>query len=43
VVLGARTSRMSIKEMAAMTELILAFGAQQGVKFTAPAWMWGDE
>lgn len=39
VVLGARTSKMSIKEMGAMIELIYAFGAQQGVKFSAPKWM----
>lgn len=39
VVLGARTSRMSIKEMGAMIELIIAFGAQHGVKFSAPKWM----
>lgn len=39
VVLGVRTSRMSIKEMAQMIEMIQAFGTQQGVKFTAPAWM----
>lgn len=39
VVLGARTSRMSIKEMSAMIELCHAFGAQHGVKFTAPKWM----
>ena len=39
VVLGVRTSRMSIKEMGAMIELCIAFGAQQGVKFSAPAWM----
>lgn len=39
VVLGVRTSKMSIKEMGAMIELIYAFGAQQGVKFSAPKWM----
>lgn len=39
VVLGVRTSRMSIKEMGAMIELTYAFGAQQGVKFSAPKWM----
>lgn len=38
VVLGVRTSRMSIKEMGEMIELILAFGAERGVRFTAPAW-----
>ena len=39
VVLGVRTSRMSIKEMGAMIELCFAFGAQQGVRFSAPKWM----
>lgn len=39
VVLGVRTSKMSIKEMGAMIELIYAFGAQQGVRFSAPKWM----
>lgn len=39
VVLGVRTSRMSIKEMSAMIELCLAFGAQQGVRFSAPKWV----
>ncbi len=38
VVLGVRTSRMSIKEMGEMIELIQAFGAERGVRFTAPAW-----
>lgn len=38
VVLGARTSRMSIQEMGEMIELIQAFGAERGVRFTAPAW-----
>lgn len=38
VVIGARTSRMSIKEMGAMIELCLAFGSQHGVRFTAPKW-----
>ena len=39
VVLGVRTSRMGIKEMGAMIEMCYAFGSQQGVKFSAPAWM----
>lgn len=39
VVIGARTSKMSIKEMGAMIEMIHAFGSQQGVRFTAPKWM----
>lgn len=40
VVLGVRTSRMSIAEMGQMIELIQAFGTEHGVKWTAPAWMW---
>lgn len=39
VVLGVRTSKMSIKEMSAMIELIHAFGANNGVKFSAPKWI----
>lgn len=35
VVIGARTSKMSIKELNALIELCHAFGAQQGVKFSA--------
>ena len=38
VVIGARTSKMSIKEMGAMIELIVAFGSQQGVRFKSPKW-----
>ena len=33
VILGARTSKMTIQEMTEMIELCLAFGAQQGVTF----------
>lgn len=36
VVLGVRTSKMSIKEMANMIELAICFGEQNGVKFSAP-------
>ena len=39
VVLGARTSKMSIKEMSDMIELCLAFGIEHGVKFKAPKWI----
>ena len=39
VILGQRTSKMSIREMGELMELIEAFGAQQGVRFTAPEWM----
>ncbi len=38
VVLGASTRRMSIKEMGNLIELIFAFGAEQGVRFSAPKW-----
>lgn len=37
VVLGQHTHEMSTKEMAALIELIEAFGVQQGVQFTWPA------
>ena len=36
VILGQRTSQMSIKEMSELLELIHAFGAEHGVKFSAP-------
>ena len=39
VVLGTSTRRMSIAEMAELMTLMEAFGAQQGVKFTAPEYM----
>lgn len=39
VVLGMRTSKMSVREMGELMELIEAFGAQRGVRFTAPEWM----
>lgn len=39
VSIGVRTSKMSIREMSNMIELCIAFGTQQGVRFTAPAWM----
>jgi len=35
VVIGARTSKMSIAEMTELIELSSMFGAQQGVKFRA--------
>jgi len=35
VVIGARTSKMSIAEMNELIELTTMFGAQQGVKFRA--------
>ena len=38
VVLGQRTSKMSRAEMSELQELIEAFGAEQGVRFTAPAY-----
>lgn len=36
VPLGMSTSKMSVKEMGALLDLIDAFGAQQGVVFSAP-------
>ena len=36
VVLGTRTSKMTIAEMAELTELMMAFGIQNNVKFKAP-------
>ena len=36
VVLGQSTSKMTKAEMAELQELMEAFGAQQGVRFTAP-------
>lgn len=39
VVIGARTSKMTVKEVAELMELMEAFGAQQGVRFTAPEYM----
>jgi hypothetical protein len=36
VVLGQSTSKMSIDEMSDLIELATAFGAEQGVKFSAP-------
>lgn len=36
VVLGSSTSKMSIAEMGDMMTLMEAFGAQQGVRFSAP-------
>lgn len=36
VILGQRTSQMSIKEMGELLELIHAFGAEHDVRFSAP-------
>jgi len=36
VVLGASTRKMTVAEMSELMELMEAFGAQQGVRFTAP-------
>jgi hypothetical protein len=36
VVLGLSTSKMTVREMSDLMELVSAFGAQQGVRFTAP-------
>jgi hypothetical protein len=35
VVIGARTSKMTVAEMNELIELSIMFGAQQGVKFRA--------
>ncbi|WP_024904487.1 recombination protein NinB [Robbsia andropogonis] len=37
VVLGQSTSRMTVRELSELVELIQAFGAEQGVSFTVPA------
>jgi NinB protein len=39
VVLGLSTSKMSVREMGDLMELISAFGAQNGVKFSVPEYM----
>lgn len=39
VILGQRTSKMSIREMGDLMTLIEAFGADKGVRFSAPEWM----
>lgn len=39
VVCGTRTSKMTKSEMGELQDLIEAFGAEHGVRFTAPAWM----
>lgn len=36
VVLGISTSKMTIREMSDLIELIHAFGAERGVRFSAP-------
>jgi hypothetical protein len=37
VALGLSTSRMSVREMSDLIELLFAFGAEHGVKWTDPA------
>lgn len=39
VILGQRTSQMSVKEMGELLELIHAFGAEHGVRFSAPEYL----
>jgi len=39
VILGQRTSKMSIRDMGELIELMQAFGAEHGVRFTAPEWL----
>lgn len=41
VVLGQSTSKMTVGEMGDLMTLMEAFGAEQGVRFTAPQ-SWGD-
>lgn len=36
VVLGEKTSRMTVREMSDLIELMQAFGVERGVRFTAP-------
>lgn len=40
VILGQRTSKMSKKDMTELQELMEAFGADRGVRFTAPEGMY---
>jgi len=42
VVLGLSTSKMTKAEMGDLQMLMEAFGAQQGVKFSAPEWVDAD-
>lgn len=39
MILGQRTSKMTVREMADLMTLIEAFGAEKGVRFSAPEWM----
>jgi hypothetical protein len=39
VVVGGRTSEMSVKEMAQLIELMNAFAAEKSVRFSAPEWI----
>lgn len=41
VVLGQSTSKMTVREMGDLMTLMEAFGAEQGVRFTAPE-SWGE-
>lgn len=42
VVLGQQTSRMTVAEMAELMDFLEAFGAQQGVRFSAPEYREAD-
>ena len=42
VVLGVSTRKLGVKEMAELLEVITAFGHEQGVKFSAPKWMYEE-
>lgn len=41
VILGQRTSQMTIQAMNDLVTLIEAFGAERGVRFSAPKWVGG--
>lgn len=40
VMLGVSTKKLSVKEMGEVLDVIQAFGNEQGVKFSAPKWMY---
>ncbi len=42
VVVGVSTRKLSVKQKAELLEVITAFGNEQGVKFSAPKWMYEE-
>ena len=42
VVTGVSTRKLSVKQKAGLLEVITAFGHEQGVKFSAPKWMYEE-